>query len=143
MPLARRTKAVQLPRGDKRHASRDLGVPKRHDVLRLYASTTRSFASVGLPFRVWTASEYSVYCCPASYAQGSIDEQFEVSFPLYSPLRKSDLATRETDPCEYHSPGKILQKLPSLNSEKIIGLAIVALRKIPDDVYDELVRHAQ
>ncbi|KAL9113384.1 MAG: hypothetical protein Q9227_002425 [Pyrenula ochraceoflavens] len=41
------------------------------------------------------------------------------------------------------SPTKILRSFPQLNAEKIIGLTLLALKKIPDDVYEELVVHAK
>ncbi|KAI9778599.1 MAG: hypothetical protein M1839_007992 [Geoglossum umbratile] len=44
---------------------------------------------------------------------------------------------------ESPSPMKILRSFPSLNATNVKGLAIALLRKIPDNVYQELVMHAR
>lgn len=41
------------------------------------------------------------------------------------------------------SPTKLLRSLPALDAKEIIGMTLVVIRKIPDDVYAELVEHAK
>ncbi|KAL1970482.1 hypothetical protein VTN77DRAFT_4126 [Rasamsonia byssochlamydoides] len=41
------------------------------------------------------------------------------------------------------SPNKVLRSLPPLDAEKIISLTVSFVRKIPDDLYAELVDHAK
>ncbi|KAL1956853.1 hypothetical protein VTO42DRAFT_6701 [Malbranchea cinnamomea] len=41
------------------------------------------------------------------------------------------------------SPNKILRSLPPLNAKEIIALTVLIVRKIPDDLYEELVVHAK
>ncbi|KGY14795.1 hypothetical protein PABG_12289 [Paracoccidioides brasiliensis Pb03] len=41
------------------------------------------------------------------------------------------------------SPNKILRVFPALDAKEIIALTVLIVRKIPDDLYEELVVHAQ
>lgn len=41
------------------------------------------------------------------------------------------------------SPNKILRSLPALDAKEIIALTVLIVRKIPDNLYEELVTHAQ
>jgi cell cycle arrest protein BUB2 len=41
------------------------------------------------------------------------------------------------------SPNKLLRSFPPLDAEKIISLTVSFVRKIPDDLYAELVHHAK
>lgn len=41
------------------------------------------------------------------------------------------------------SPNKVLRSFPPLDAEKIISLTVSFVRKIPDDLYAELVDHAK
>lgn len=41
------------------------------------------------------------------------------------------------------SPGKLLRSFPPLDAKRIIGLTVSMARKIPDDLYEEMVHHAQ
>lgn len=42
-----------------------------------------------------------------------------------------------------YSPNKVLRNLPPLDAEKIIGLTVSFVPKIPEDLYAELVEHAK
>ena len=42
-----------------------------------------------------------------------------------------------------HSPGMLLRAFPQLDAKKIIMLTVALVPKIPDDLYAELVDHAQ
>ncbi|KAK2741007.1 hypothetical protein FQN55_008562 [Onygenales sp. PD_40] len=41
------------------------------------------------------------------------------------------------------SPNKILRSFPALDAKEIIALTVLIVRKIPDNLYEELVTHAQ
>lgn len=41
------------------------------------------------------------------------------------------------------SPGKLLRSFPPLQAKKIIELTVSLVRKIPADLYEELVHHAE
>jgi cell cycle arrest protein BUB2 len=43
----------------------------------------------------------------------------------------------------YRSPNQILRSLPSLNAQKIIGVAMSFAGKIPQDMYAEIIDHAK
>ncbi|KAF2831158.1 cell division control protein 16 [Ophiobolus disseminans] len=44
---------------------------------------------------------------------------------------------------ESQSPNQILRNLPSLNAQKIIGVAMSFAGKIPEDMYAEIINHAK
>jgi cell cycle arrest protein BUB2 len=41
------------------------------------------------------------------------------------------------------SPNQILRSLPSLNAQKIIGVAMSFASKVPEDMYAEIIDHAK
>lgn len=41
------------------------------------------------------------------------------------------------------SPGSLLRTLPPLDAKKTIMLTVALVPKIPKELYDELVRHAE
>ncbi|EFW15277.1 hypothetical protein D8B26_008153 [Coccidioides posadasii str. Silveira] len=41
------------------------------------------------------------------------------------------------------SPNKLLRSFPSLDAKDIIALAVLIVRKIPEDLYEQLVQHAK
>lgn len=41
------------------------------------------------------------------------------------------------------SPGKLLRSFPPLQAKEIIALTVNLVRKIPSDLYEELVHHAE
>jgi cell cycle arrest protein BUB2 len=41
------------------------------------------------------------------------------------------------------SPNQILRSLPSLNAQKIIGVAMSFASKVPEDMYEEIIDHAK
>lgn len=41
------------------------------------------------------------------------------------------------------SPNKLLRSFPALQADQIKNLAVNILRKIPDDVYAEIISHAK
>jgi cell cycle arrest protein BUB2 len=41
------------------------------------------------------------------------------------------------------SPNKLLRSFPPLQAKDIIALTVLLVRKIPDDVYAEMVNHAK
>lgn len=41
------------------------------------------------------------------------------------------------------SPNKLLRSFPALHAEDIKKTALALVNRLPDDVYDEIVRHAQ
>jgi cell cycle arrest protein BUB2 len=47
------------------------------------------------------------------------------------------------DANDENSPNQILRNLPSLNAQKIIGVAMSFAGKIPEDMYAEIVNHAK
>ena len=43
----------------------------------------------------------------------------------------------------HSSPNKILRSFPALEADKVISLTVSFVRKIPDDLYGDLVEHAK
>ena len=41
------------------------------------------------------------------------------------------------------SPGKLLRSFPPLQAKKTVALTVSLVRKIPVDLYEELVHHAE
>ncbi|KAI1911309.1 CDC16 protein [Ophidiomyces ophidiicola] len=41
------------------------------------------------------------------------------------------------------SPNKLLRSFPALDAKEVIGLAVLIVKKIPGDLYEELVQHAR
>ena len=41
-----------------------------------------------------------------------------------------------------HSPNKVLRSFPQLNADLVKSVTIGIIKKIPDDVYAEIVNHA-
>jgi cell cycle arrest protein BUB2 len=42
-----------------------------------------------------------------------------------------------------HSPNKLLRSFPALNAKEIIALTVLIVRRIPEDLYGQLVVHAK
>jgi len=45
-------------------------------------------------------------------------------------------------PCIY-SPMKLLRQFPPLNAKMIVSVAVSLVRKIPEELFEELVNHAR
>lgn len=45
--------------------------------------------------------------------------------------------------CSYRSPNKILRSFPPLDAKEIIALTVLIVRRIPDELYAELIDHAK
>ena len=41
------------------------------------------------------------------------------------------------------SPNKLLRSFPALNADQIKSVTLTIIQKLPDDVYAEIVNHAQ
>ena len=42
-----------------------------------------------------------------------------------------------------NSPNKILRSLPPLDAKEIIALTVLLVRRIPNDLYAEMINHAK
>lgn len=42
----------------------------------------------------------------------------------------------------HNSPNKLLRSFPTLQADQIKRTALAIIKMIPDDVYDEIVKHA-
>ncbi|KAH6660037.1 TBC domain-containing protein [Truncatella angustata] len=54
----------------------------------------------------------------------------------------AQLVMMRTDLLKSLSPNKLLRSFPALNAEAIKKTALALVNRLPDDVYDEIVRHA-
>lgn len=59
------------------------------------------------------------------------------------PQTSSMCATYGHADCLSHSPGKLLRSFPPLQAKQIIAGTVNMVRKIPADLYEELVHHAE
>ena len=134
MPGHCRSEALELS-PEQAHEGRAVCLRIGFDHVRLHASATRGPSIMGLPVCVRPSSQYLVYLCTTGNHEGNASNKSKVRvrFPVKG---------EETDGT-VGSPTKLLRSFPPLQAKLIVEITVSNLRKIPADIYEELVHHAE
>ena len=112
------------------------------DHVRLHAAAAGGVAALGLFVRVRAAFECAVYLRAAADDEGEVVGESEVrilqSIPIGSQLYGSAFSLTDLN-----SPGNMLRNFPHLKAKDIITGTVNCVRKIPNDLYEELVHHME
>ncbi len=135
MPGHCRPQALELP-AIEAHEGGAVRVRLGLDHVRLYPSVARGAATVGLPVCVRPPPEHSLYLRTAGDHEGNAVDKPEVR--VHSSINGKPILTEVI-----RSPTKLLRSFPPLQAKLIVEITVSNLRKIPADIYEELVHHAE
>lgn len=62
---------------------------------------------------------------------------------IFSEARGKFTPLSSTSSANPFSPNKILRSFPPLDAKEIIALTVLIVRKIPEDLYAEMITHAK
>lgn len=91
---------------------------------------------MGLPLCVRPSSEHPVYLRTTGDHEGDAFDKPKVRV-------QSSIKRKEILMGFIRSPTKLLRSFPPLQAKLIVEITVSNLRKIPADIYEELVHHAE
>jgi hypothetical protein len=100
----------------------------------MHTTTTTSPSIVGLPPCLWGSFERLMH-------HRSIIAHPRRRYGKQKVRRRPSLDCPRADVGKYSSPMKLLRTFPDLDAQAVIGIAVTLVRDLPQDLYNELVKH--
>ena len=103
----------------------------------VHAAAAGGVAALGFFVCVRAAFECVMYLCAAFDDEGEVVGESQVRVLSF------DRSSNVRELMESNSPGNMLRNFPHLKAKEIIQGTINSVRKIPNDLYEELVHHME